>query len=263
MIRNNKGQINLIAIVLLPIVLAVIGGLFILAIVLTTEAKAVAKCRLQMEQSQAEAAQHLNALLKLNPEAKRLKMQLRTAQRAFDAALLTGLPPAIAAAKGILLVVKIKRAALAAKQQKLIYKGRSASRDAPKLAEQSIRSALNGSRSGTISPSIAGPLGQPQSTRAGFFAVLPRPAGDIAPEYVPAPGFKYLQKTSLQWSIKMGRDDVFAKSLFDGNSDHADSDHIGPALPSFDIGCAITLVPSNQKETEWKPQIVEDKLLSN
>lgn len=246
MIGNNKGQISLFALVLLPVVLAVIGGLFLLAVGLKTEARAVAKCRLQMEKSQAEAAQHLNDLIKLNPEAKRLKQQQKTAQKLADAAELTRIPHAIAAAKTYLLYVKIKRGMLAVKQQKLIFKGRAATKDATRLAEQSIRSSFGPSISNVIADIKSGP----QSKRSGFFAVRPKPVGDIAPEYFPVPGFRYLQKSSLEWKIKMEPDDLLASQ----KSDHA--------LPAFDVGCSVTLVPTNKKETEWKPQIVEDKLLS-
>lgn len=254
---NQKGQISILAVLLLPLLISILTGLLLLLIGLKTESRVSAVCRLKIQESQTEVANALNQLLQLNPKAVALQKKKETSQRALELALKSEVPAAIAAASAYDLLVKAEQLTLAAKQQSLIAKARRISTGTTDEAIEAIRSAL---------PSfLQARVGQPEIVARPQFLVLPVQVGTLTPEYKPAPGFRLMQEAKVKWMTPdefrpMELMGAKASIELSGDAEPTES-KLAIRIPSIDLGCSVSLNSvEGSEEKKWEPQITADKL---
>lgn len=118
--KSEKGFAAILLISLLPVILA--GGLAFYTIFgfLKGDLATLNICRARQMEVQNKAGRNLAKLLKLNPQALKLRLEQFRAEKALLMALETGTPPAIAAAEAYLLTVKMRRQTLDIRQKVLI-----------------------------------------------------------------------------------------------------------------------------------------------
>ncbi len=246
---NERGQAMTAALIILPLALVLFCGAIVLIWAFALEAKATAACRVSLAASQRQAALKLAQLLALNDTAEKFEQRRRMAQLALKAAILTGNPGAISAARVSLSIIETMQVPVALKQKSLVLKGKQVSMQAALRASEAIRSAIPekilGNQSGSVVAKIFGQF-SPQSKSARF-EVVAFPADARTPKYRTARGFNKSQEVKVRWLLQLPS----AKT----------SEEAQDASPSIEVGCAMTL--EKTRGEKWEPQMTEDKLLRN
>ena len=233
--KNESGQATTAAMILMPIVLLVVTTLVVLGFAFMLEAKATAKCRASLGQSQSEAREALEKLLELNPKAEKLE-QLRQAALLNEAiAFASGNSVAAAAAQLALQTIEKLQIPVRAAQLRWLAKGRANSMAAADRAEASIIATL---------PKVLISQGPNANLTRARFDVIASPPSARTPTYRTAPGFEKSQRAEVRWLLTL--------------PEETNRDGLNPAI---NIGCAITL--THEGADKWSPQILEDKLLPN
>ncbi len=237
--KNERGQISFAAVILLPIVVMIVGGILVLGLALAVEAKATTACRLRMAKSQNTVGNALAELTKLNVKAKALETTRQSALKALKASILIPNPAARAAALSLLRTVELAQAPVRKKQLYWLAKGKQASSMVPSLAKQGVLESIpKGLRPWLISARI--------ETRAPRFRMVASSPTHLTPTYFPAPDFQQSQNGVLKWKstvknpVNAAVDDLF---------------------PEIEFGCSMTLEPAGSGL--WAPQPTEDKLSSS
>ncbi len=237
--KNERGQISFTAVVLLPLVVLIVGGILILGLALAVEAKATTACRLRMAKSQTSVGNALAELTKLNVRAKALETTRQSALKALKASIVIPNPAARTAALALLKTVELAQAPVRKKQLYWLAKGKQASSMVPSLAKQGVLESIpEGLRPWLKSARI--------ETRAPSFRMVASSPTHLTPTYFPAPNFQLSQNGVLKW-----------KSTLRNPIDSAVDDF----FPEIEFGCSMTLEPVGSGL--WAPQPTEDKLSSN
>ncbi len=172
--QSQKGQAIIYIVIILPI-LALLLNYFFQFLVLLQATKSVQKqCRTQALQAQNMIIHGFNDLIKLNPEADRLRQRKQAALRAFRAAV--G-PEARAAAAAYLAFVEAQQRLFQAQQLTIITEAKAKA----KIAIYKIR----GQAYTNIPP----------------FSLSPRPKGSITPSYFKSVNFVERQEIIIPWLI--------------------------------------------------------------
>ncbi len=239
---NQRGQITISALILLPVLVVVVGGILLIALALSIEAKATTACRLRMAKSQEDAGRALSEITKLNARAKVLETSRQAAMKAVKASLLAPHPAAKAMAIATLRAVELAQAPIRKQQQYWLTYGKRASRLAPYEAKRAVTTSL---------PNVLRPwlLTSHLQTRSPRFRLIASSPVHRTPTYYPEPDFKNSQNGVLQW-----------KNSVRGPVGKISFDQFSNLLPEIEIGCAMTLEPRGEA---WVAQPTEDKLLSN
>lgn len=245
---SESGQATVAAMILLPLILVVAGGLAVILYAMKLEANVTAACRMALNKSQTEAAAALHELRALNTAAKNSEHAVKAANAAYVAAVAAG-PAALAAATATRRTAIAAQAAIAAKQKYWLAKGRLASNLAAWKANLAVQAELK-----KASSLIA--IQFPQTQRAQF-RVRSFPPTAKTPRYQPEPGFSRSQEArlKLQSTLRLAE-----QSQTSGWSDGAAQLALD-LLGTMSFGCAMTLTQT--KGDRWLPAATEDKLLSN
>lgn len=198
--KNEKGFAHILFLSALPFLLGVFLLMYFWIGVLQTEAKIRYLCRKEQIAAQERSRNYLDQLLKKNSLARQLKIQLQLAEAALAAALVTGNPPAIEAAKIRLDQVKFRRAALDLTQKTLVH---AASMDlrltALKLTAQLQRESI--AQKSLLSVLLDIQLQIPTSGVPNLAVTPSYP--DIAPEYRTQDSFSERQALEQRWQYRV------------------------------------------------------------
>lgn len=118
--KTPKGFASILLLSMVPLVLA--GGLLVFTAFsfLKTDLGTLNLCRALQLEVQNKAGKNLDKLLKLNPQALKLRLAQRRAEKSIYMAVQSGNPAAIAAAEAFFLKVQMQRQALHLRQRTLI-----------------------------------------------------------------------------------------------------------------------------------------------
>lgn len=239
--NNQRGQISVSAVILIPLLVLVVGAILILGLALSIEARATAACRLRMAKNQTDAAIALAELTKLNPKAHALETTRQAALKAVKTAAAFPNPAARAAALATLRTVELSQAPIRKLQTYWINRGKLASKLAPHEAKLAVVSSIPAS----IRPWVV--LKRAQA-KAPQFALVSSSPLHLTPTYLPAPGFQTSQNGVLKWKNTIRNPNRAAFKFTD-------------ILPELELGCSMSLEPATKER--WAPQPTEDKLSSN
>lgn len=249
MLHAEKGQATVAALVLMPLVLSLFLAVAGLAYVFSIEAKTTAACRTSLMESQAAAAEALENLLRLNPDAVQAETTRQIADASLKMALTSGFPFAIIAAEAALLAAEAHQAIVAGRQQFWLMKGHFASSIAATRALGAARDALP---TESFESALAD-FSFPQLQHAKF-AVIPSSLSVRTPTYRTAPNFEKLQNARVRWLLKPPLPSRLS-TFFESPTKTKEF------KLKFEAGCAASL--RKQGNGRWVPQITEDKLLLN
>lgn len=181
--KNHRGFTLIAFCVLLPFLMVLTSGAASLAISMRHHIQKQSLCENFVFHIQDELSKKMNALMKLNPRAVALRRTHRAARLRLAAALTSGHPVAIAAARARVMAIEMKRAQLHAEQQSLL------------LEAQQLKVAFQ--------------IKAPRHTEGGQLlaplkglAVRPDVPAETAPVYVTDEPFRLRQKINLHYSMR-------------------------------------------------------------
>ncbi len=228
---SQKGFITLTGVSFLVLIFTLIGSFGVLSYVIKKKMTLSSHCVFQVLKLQKELAKPLTSLMKLNPQATRLRAQEALAKAQLAAAIATGTPPAIAAARARLLTVQQRQLVLKAKQELLLIEARVRREGfhnywLPRTSRVKRKTRFPGQ-----SPSLA---------------VQPKPLGSRSPSYEPTSDFSKSQAQSytIHQAVIVPGFQIFTWAL--------DSKDL-----SISYHCSATL--KKQGERKWIPILKEDK----
>lgn len=224
-------------IALVPLIATLVLCVTIALLVIKKKALAEAYCVRAGFRVQVNLRNTLDRLLKMNKAASRLRARRLAADRKLMSAMATGNPPAIAAAKAVRTAVILEQTAFRMKQEALLSEAKIERERAGRelaLDTRVLRASGLDSR--------------------GFYnralAVKAVPPASLTPDFVPVPGFKFLQKHRFQFAVDL------APQLSRASTG------LEEALPKLKqtTKCAVTLTG---KENAWTVQMIADNPASN
>jgi len=237
--KTEKGFAAILLLSLLPLILA--GGFALLLGFgfLRSDMAVLNVCRAEQMQVQNKVGRNLGKLLKLNPKALKLRLEQARAEKALQAAIESGYPPAIAAAEAYLLSVQMRRQALDVRQRALIDTANiwlaSSGTSLQRSLAQEWRlhnNPLTAWWSGTLLPKES--LVPQLAVKADF--------PEVAPLYLTVTDFENAQAWKQTWQLKVSTSSWVRKFLsFNG---------------SFDRTCTTSLY---QEGEEWVAKLKKDK----
>lgn len=196
---NAKGMATVGFLVLMPLLAAVLAFMASAYLIIRTDGKSRHACRIELLKSQNEVALILKDLLKLNPQAKRLRAARERAERLEYAA--RGKPPHPAALL-YLTSVRARQTILAVKQKLLITEGRFKSRAGSLPASRAVATSVNDD--GALYRNAALAVHSTRSSRGGSFDLVASPPDSPTPDYQPARNFEESQTMDVKWQIALG-----------------------------------------------------------
>jgi hypothetical protein len=233
--KGHRGEQGFALVSLLALV-PVIATLFLCVAValyaIKKKALAQAYCIRGGVRVQLELRRTLDALLKLNKPAARLRLRRLAADRKLASAAASANPYAIAAAKAVQTAVIMEQTAFRARQEALL--------------KEAGRQRLEGWRE--LNSSVRGTAVDSAGSRTFYsrpLAVEAVPASSLTPDFVPFPGFAQAQQHRFDFRV----------SLIPGMASRL----IIPAATQT-TACSVTLTG---KENAWTIRIVADKPLSS
>lgn len=236
--KNQQGFAAILILALLP---ALISGFFMVAAMLGFLQLDLAmkhSCRQEGLSTQERVLPHLKKLLSLNPKSIKLKTQWMIAQAQLAAALASGNPAGIAAAKSRLMQVKTMRQTLEIQQKQLIMQSNLQLHRGHAGTDMKLLSRARDLQHRIGFLKIRASLLRETPPR---LAVRPD-SSDIAPTYSPKPDFESHQALAHRWQYEILLPSPLSKFL-KGNF-------------SFEKACAVTLTKGS---TQWKTQITKGK----
>jgi len=177
---------------LVPLALSLTMALGVCLQILKRKSLAQAMCVQEAMQLQENLKKPLEKLMRLNKNARLLRQQRLAADRALQAAIASGVPYAIAAAKAVQLAVIAMQISLRSQQEALLLQADRTRR----IAQQSFYQQAW--RLG----------GRKIETPTYFFralAVRPEPATSLTPDYVKVPFFEQAQQQRLRFELPLIR----------------------------------------------------------
>lgn len=188
--RQEQGFVVVSMLALVPLVVTLVVCLCAALWSMRRQEAARSHCVRSAVQLQSRLKPTLDKLLRLNPRATSLRAQRTAADNAVTAAVASGYPPAIAAAKAIQVAVVLQQVALRAKQEALFLEA-NADRQ---MAENDLRSV------------IGRKLGTSVVARRFYWralAVEARPPAALTPDYRPVPLFHILQQQRFEFALPL------------------------------------------------------------
>jgi hypothetical protein len=254
--KLESGQASIVAILVLPLVLFILGGLALLAYALSVEAKATLACRTQVAQSQMEVAKAASRLMQLNELARQLEGKRQAAIRALNLTISLPNPAAKVAAAAALKAIETAQIPVMRKQLYWLAKGRQASMALPVKARRAVELAL---------PQGLYEVAEAKHIRSIVpkFQMQARPYGARTPIYTPASTFAVQQNGGIRWQSLPLESNVNQTVSANQDTDPGLNwlAKILTFLPGIEIGCSLTLNPT--PGGGWSTQPTEDKLSSN
>lgn len=235
--RNARGFALTGALVLMPLLLAVVALVAGALIAISAHRAALHACRTSTLAAQAELARGLKALLALNPEAERLRAQLKVAQAAAQTA---PDPISRAAAVAQVAALRLQQAMLDARQRGLIALSEARARAAVAQGASSVGDSYR------RASRIAGKAEISASFRRSPRMILKRsPSVGLAPSYFADARAEREQVAALSWSIRLA-------SLLPSWMPLSRE----ARLAETDGRCAASV---ENKEFQWQPRLAPDR----
>lgn len=178
--------------VLLPLLLALVIALGAAFYVLQRKSLAQAICVQEATRLQTDLRKPLRQLVALNPQAAVLRAKRQAADKALRAALVSGVPYAIALAEAAETAAIAEQVAFRARQEMLLNEA------AALRADGQRRLRLRASRLGAIG--VTAPVYYPRA-----LAVKPVPLASLTPDYRPVETFEYSQQQRYRFEIDLLR----------------------------------------------------------
>ena len=211
--------------------MVLLSGLALMGLSLRHHNLATASCRRAVWLAQVDMSKALTQLLKLNPEARRLRLQRKIAEAELNAArtlLQVELIPALEAQRAFIIAQQLRLR----QQQKFLLLQAGYKRAAAKQNFLHLRNAMPMQQ--VVSRSLTPDL-----------AVNFVPPFDLSPDAVLKTNFSQAQKLTLRWQTQF---------LAQAPWELMQILNIKPQ--TFYGRCAATL---EQEGTKWRPQLVADK----
>ncbi|MGE3386977.1 MAG: hypothetical protein AB7K41_09645 [Bdellovibrionales bacterium] len=216
---------------LVPVALFLMSGLGLLALSLRNANIAKASCRRAVWLAQVDMSKAMTELIRLNPEARRLRRQRRLIEYEIKAAIVLLQPELVLALRAQLALVTIEQLRLRQNQERLLFQARSA---------RAAASTNFIERTRLIHVSHISPV----SSTSGL-AVRFSPPSELTPDAIPLPQFSEQQKLSLRWQAQLlNKAPLELLKLMKIEN------------PILRGQCTATL---RTEKTKWQPQLVADK----
>lgn len=177
----QSGFVLVQALALVPLLVTALVVASALQFAIRKKLTAQTLCVRTATELQKELSKTLDQLLKLNPQAKRLRAQREAADQAWKKALASGNPYAIAITTAARTAVILAQTALQAEQQRILLSARA------RRAEYHQRL-------------------QPVKSQVFYFrplAVEPVPRTSLSPDYVMVPRFEFFQQHQFEFDVKL------------------------------------------------------------
>lgn len=175
----------------LPFFISLFLGFNLTSQILYYKQKARHICQSYNLAHQKQLKLKLQTLLKLNPEAKKLRLQLNSAKKALKLATISNLKPAMAVAQAFLNVIIAKQLVLNVKQKKILSKAIFLVKKVKKQLKKKLDKAFNKK---TITKYSYRQLG---------LAVYPKPLSSLSPSYYTLPTFSHVQASYSTFKINI------------------------------------------------------------
>ncbi len=218
---SSAGFTAITLIAFLPLVLTLVTAAAGATYIFKQKLSAQSMCVQQATTLQNDLKPILTQLLRLNPQATRLRARRAKADAAVKKALMTKNPKLIAAAKAIQLAVILQQTALRAKQERLLHQA------------QEERARHHNRLSNAVRKKFKSYVKSKQYYPRAL-AVEPRPAGSLTPDYRPVNNFAFHQQHEFRFDITIAPSFVSAKS-------------------KQKILCSLSL---SGKESSWRPHLI-------
>lgn len=212
-----------------PVLLSLCFGLNLSSQIIYYKQKAQHLCQQYNLAHQKQLQKKLTTLLKLNPQAKKIRTQLSYAKKSLKAAKISMFPPAIATAQNFLTFILAKQLIFFYKQKKILYAAIKLSTQAKKQLKIQLYKAFNQKNIVDYSYKQVG------------LAVYSKPRLSLSPGYYLLPAFSYTQGsyTLFYLNIKNLIPPLLQKIL--------------PNAEPFKIKCSATLIKKKKIElTLWQ-----------
>lgn len=239
--NNQSGFVNILVLAMLPFLIGVVLFAYSLHGWTSTQSELFYTCRKEQIQTLEKIRTHLNSLLKLNPIAKTLKIQLTTTQALLVAAIAQGNAPAVVALTKQIKIIEMRRKALDIQQKLLIQTSNiELNTSSARLYKNLKNIASTKQKALQLFENASANVQWPQLTKLQVEPEYP----DVAPSYRPVPYFSERQKLVQKWQLFIKQKDTNINFLSGQNS--------------YEKICTSTLV---EKDSEWVIITKEDKSL--
>lgn len=245
---NEGGQVTIAALVLIPLVLVVVGGVMLLVFGLKVEAEASAACRASLFESQSQAAEATQKLMGLNGRVR----FLRNAHKAAVAGVVAAVafpPPALAIARAGQRAIEVAQKVTRLEQQFWLRKGQLVSLTGPWKAVNAVREVTDRYGVDFRYPTV----------KLGRFRMIAKPETGEDREYHPAENFESTQLMQVRFR---GPRTEFSPDIGQSLED------VGQWIGSLELGCSMAIKrekneTEESEEVKWVAILNEDKLLPN
>ena len=216
---------------LIPAAMMLMSGIVLMALTLRNYNLTTAGCRRAVWLAQTDMGKTLTQMLRLNPEARRLRLQRKIVETELKAAIAAVQPVLVTALEAELTMVTAQQIRLRQQQQRL-------------LIQAGLRRAA--ARGDFTRQQTQVPVWQvTNSSLSKNLAVNFIPPFDLSPDTVVSPNFEKLQKLTLNWQTNL---------LAQAPTNLMDTLNIKPLI--FKGRCSASL---EQEGLKWRPQLVADK----
>lgn len=229
---NRQSGFALVALLfLVPVLLILVSGLALTALSLRNYTIAKSSCRRAVWLAQVDMGKALQELLRLNPEARRLRMQRKLVEAQLAAAKISLQFELVAALQAHKALIIAHQSKIRAQQQRLIFQAGLRRRNSPVTFKES-----------TLSINIKKVRMQSLTSNLAVQFVPPQ---DLSPDVVVPPGFERRQALTLLWQAEL---------LSEAPMEIMSALNIKSL--NFNGQCAATLEKEGSK---WLPQLVAGK----
>lgn len=194
--KRESGFAGIVFLTMLPLLLAAAALCASVFLLLKAHAGALHECRSGLLRIENLRLGQLQQLMKLNPQARKLRRERARAELNFRMAKASGSPKAIAAARVALEVVRAKQFALATQQRRILLRERVQTKANLARLKKNVESKLREHQ--LAAPSRGFPL---PTAAYGSLAVRTAPPGDLTPDYVPRENFERHQAIRMRWNF--------------------------------------------------------------
>ena len=247
--NNENGSATFALLGALPILMAALAIVIAVFYIVRSHGTSLHHCRSKLLESEESRLAAMRELIKLNPEAKKLRTNRRIADKKVQVALKSGIPTVIAAAEAELAIVVAAQAAFAFSQKSLILKADSSARiDLQKLRTLMIK------RADTDLRIYNGRSKSPLAIVSAIVTPLPvvaKQSDTPTPDYEPDPQYSKKEVLHLSWKLWPVR--LLPKWL----------GFLGPTFQNLVIEGQCATTGEKKGNHQWGARLTADKPLSN
>jgi hypothetical protein len=195
--NNERGIAAVILLALMPLLIAAGTLVAVGFLLLRVDGKTRHICRNESLAAQEIAADRLNQLLALNPQAQKLRLQREIAE---DEVAIT-VPPAKAVAEAKLALIVAQQLIFGAKQNILYTEGKHASSLRPHTIGSLIQNELYTAQ--ILHGDTSSRLAFHTNIRLGSFDLERKPADSLTPDFNPSSSFAKNQLMVIKWQFEL------------------------------------------------------------